>query len=118
MVVFVSPAARLWKSSPGLKVYEPSARMMNVPPAEPATSTPCAVTSLLPACTTVSVSPSGSMSRPTPCALPVRTLPDTPLSSVVEAASFTASGPGLVTFQLKVSVTVAPLVSVAVTVTW
>ncbi|CAM3667010.1 hypothetical protein BOFL111202_17735 [Bordetella flabilis] len=89
-----------------------------MPPLEPATVAPPVGMSRSPAWMTCSVSPSGSLSRPAPCGLPVSTLPETVVSSVLVAVSFTATGPGLVTLQSKVSETEAPLASVAVTTTW
>ncbi len=112
-LVAFSPAARFWKSEPGLKVYEPSAFNVKVPPPWPATAAPTLPGWLL-TCETCSASPSGSVSlaRTPFCAL---TLSD--VFSSVEPLSLTAVGAGFFTSHEKSCDTEAPLLSVAVTVT-
>ncbi len=112
-LVAFSPAARFWKSEPGLKVYEPSAFRVNVPPPRPATAVPTLPGWLL-TCETVSVSPSGSVSLArTP--FWASTLSD--VSSSVDPVSATAVGAGLVTSHVNSCEVDAPDGSVAVTVT-
>ncbi|CAB3689327.1 hypothetical protein LMG26685_04699 [Achromobacter mucicolens] len=112
-LVAVWPAARLWKVEPGLKLYEPSAFSVKVPPLEPVTAVPT-LAALPLTCETVSVSPSGSVSL---ASTPFWAVTLSDVSSSVVPLSLTAVGAGLVTSHLNSCEVEAPDGSVAVTTT-
>ncbi|CAB3881471.1 hypothetical protein LMG26684_03603 [Achromobacter mucicolens] len=96
-----------------MKLYEPSAFSVKVPPLEPVTAVPT-LAALPLTCETVSVSPSGSVSL---ASTPFWAVTLSDVSSSVVPLSLTAVGAGLVTSHLNSCEVEAPDGSVAVTTT-